>query len=391
MRISATKLNRFSLFGLRISLAFCILALAFRVTLPFGDEPDFTVRALELVEVEFPAWTPYYWLSDGLQHLNVYSSCAVLASPTEVFAQIDGASCGEGMSQVLGRTLLMVLLASPVLLVVAWRGVGLSVLRATVKGKSEELKQRIDALGLSLLVPGMIFYLGLLSHEQLTLLLSLFVFFFWGNWLIVAGLLALIGSLDLGNAVIVAAFLVIHAAITRAVAILGLKWATVLVGVLLAFVYVSGGEGFAYIKYFSLLESKADAILQKSLDADFFDKYPLILRPVITFMTGIFMTPSGVKVFPLYVIYGVGLLVMLNRLRKSHGARPLLSAMLSVTTTIMFFAFLLPDYANAKYYIFLAPFILYSALKVFSRKWVFATLVGTAWMVPLGLLVFRVV
>ena len=169
--MSATKLNCFSLFGLSVALAFCILALAYRVTLPFGDEPDFTVRALELVEVEFPAWTPYYWLSGWLQHLNVFSSCIVIASPTEVLAQIDGASCGEGMSQVLGRTLLMVLLASPVLLVVAWRGVGLAVLRATVKGQSAELNQRIDALGLSLLVPGMIFYLGLLSHEQLTLLI----------------------------------------------------------------------------------------------------------------------------------------------------------------------------------------------------------------------------
>lgn len=389
--MSATKLNRFSLFGLSVALAFCILALAYRVTLPFGDEPDFTVRALELVEVEFPAWTPYYWLSGWLQHLNVFSSCVIIASPTEVFAQIDGASCGEGMSQVLGRTLLMVLLASPVLLVVAWRGVGLAVLRATVKGQSAELNQRIDALGLSLLVPGMIFYLGLLSHEQLTLLISLFVFFFWGNWFIVTGLLALVGSLDLGNAVIVVAFLVIHAVISWAVAMLGLKWATVMVGGLLASVYVSGVEGLTYINYLFLLESKVDAILQKSLGADFFDKYPLILRPVITFMTGIFMTPSGVKVFPLYVVYGVGLLVMINRLRKSHGAGPLLSAMLSVITTIMFFTFMLPDYANAKYYIFLAPFILYSALTVFSRKWVFATMVSMAWMVPLGMLAFRVV
>jgi hypothetical protein len=389
--MSATKLNRFSLFGVSVALAFCILALAYRVTLPFGDEPDFTVRALELVEVEFPAWTPYYWLSGWLQHLNVFSSCVIIASPTEVLAQIDGANCGEGMSQVLGRTLLMVLLASPVLLVVAWRGVGLAVLRATVKGQSAELNQRIDALGLSLLVPGMIFYLGLLSHEQLTLLISLFVFFFWGNWFIVTGLLALIGSLDLGNAVIVVAFLVIHAVISGAVAMLGLKWATVMVGGLLASVYVSGVEGLTYINYLFLLESKADAIQQKSLGADFFDKYPLILRPVITFMTGIFMTPSGVKVFPLYVVYGVGLLVMINRLRKSHGAGPLLSAMLSVITTIMFFTFMLPDYANAKYYIFLAPFILYSALTVFSRKWVFATMVSMAWMVPLGMLAFRVV
>ena len=205
------------------------------------------------------------------------------------------------------------------------------------------------------------------------------------------GLLALIGSLDLGNAVIVVAFLVIHAVISGAVAMLGLKWATVMVGGVLASVYVSGVEGLTYIHYLFLLESKADAILQKSLGADFFDKYPLILRPVITFMTGIFMTPSGVKVFPLYVVYGVGLLVMINRLRKSHGAGPLLSAMLSVITTIMFFTFMLPDYANAKYYIFLAPFILYSALTVFSRKWVFATMVSMAWMVPLGMLAFRVV
>jgi hypothetical protein len=184
---------------------------------------------------------------------------------------------------------------------------------------------------------------------------------------------------------------VIYAVITCALAILGLKWAIIMVGGILATAFVSGVEGLTYIKYLPLLEFKADSILQKSLDADFFDKYPLILRPVITFMTGIFMTPSGIKVFPLYLVYGVSLLVMLKRLGKSHRAGPLMSAMLSVAATIMFFVFILPDYSNAKYYIFLAPFILYSALTVFSRKWVFATLFGMAWMVPFGLLAFRMI
>lgn len=395
MRIVVANLYSFSRFGFLIAFAFCILALAFRGTLPFGDEPDFSVRALELIENDFPAWTPYYWLSGGLQHLNIHSNCTIVASPIDIIARIDGASCGEGVGQVLGRTLFMVLLVSPVLMLVAWRGLGLRVLSAAVKGPLDDLNRRIDALGLSLLVPGMIYYLGLLSHEQLTLLISLFVFFFWGNWLIVLGLLGLISSLDLGNAVIVAAFLVIHIAIFLAVAKLGLILAGILMGAVLAYAYLSGAEGFIYLGYFPVLELKFNAILERALNPDFFDKYPRILSPVITFMTGIFMTPSGVKAFPLYVVYGVALLVMVNRLSKpktkTHMIEPSQLVLLSVTVTVMFFVFLLPDYANAKYYMFLTPFILQSALTVFSRKWIFATLVGAAWIVPLNLLLFRII
>jgi hypothetical protein len=392
MRIGAPYLYSFSRFGVRIVFAFCMLALAFRATLPFGDEPDFTVRAVELIENDFPAWTPYYWLSSRLQHLNVINNCAIVASPTGVMAHIDAVSCEEGVGQVLGRTLFMILLVSPVLLLVAWRGLGLRILTATVKGALDDLNRRIDALGLSLLLPGMVYYLGLLSHEQLTLLLSLFIFFFWGNWLIVVGLLGLIASLDLGNAVIVAAFLTINIGITWAIAILGIKRTSVLLGGFLVYVYFNGVDGLKYISYFPPLESKVKAILEDFSDTDYFDKYTLILRPVITFMTGIFMTPSGVKIFPLFVIYGIALLLMLNRLtfNDKHGKSPYIPALLSAVFTIMFFSFLLPNYANAKYYIFVTPFILHSALTVFTRRSIFVALFGTALTVPLGLLLFRI-
>jgi hypothetical protein len=392
MRIDARCLFGFSRFGFRIGFAFFILALAFRATLPFGDEPDFTVQALYLVENEFDSWTPYYWMHGSLQQLNIYSNCAIVASPTEVTAQIDVASCGEGVGQVLGRTLFMVFITSPIWLVIMWRNLGLVLLSASVRCAPEKINRRIDALGLSLLLPGMIYYLGLLSHEQLTLLISLFVFFFWGNWLIIAGLLGLIGSLDLGNAVVVAAFLAIYIVITWALSIFGIKLASIMLGGFLTYVYMSGLESLNFIGYLPLLESKVNAILQEALDADFIDKYPLILRPIITFMTGVFMMPSGVKIFPLYLIYGAALLVMMNRLRlrKLHDIGSDLPVLLSVIATIMLFSFLLPNYTNAKYYMFLAPFILHSALTVFSRKWIFITLVGSAWMVPVGLILFRI-
>lgn len=389
MRINAPDLYSFSLFGLRIVLAFCVLVLAFRGTLPFGDEPDFEVRAVELVENEFPAWTPYHWLSGSLQRLDVRSNCVVMATPTAITARIYGDRCSEETGQILGRSLLMILLVSPVLIVVAWRGLARAVLIATVKEKPSSLNQRIDALGLSLLMPGMIFYLGLLSHEQLTLLISLFVFFFWGSWLIVASLLALIWSLDMGNAVVVATFAIIYMVTTKLANRLGFKWATLMVGLLLLSAYVSGVEGLTYLQHVPLLEPKVTAILHKAVNADFHDKYPVILRPLVTLLTGIFMTPSGVKILPLYAVYGVGLIAMVTRLRLRLGTEPDLILLLSVLTTIMLFTFLMPDYANAKYYIFLAPFVVQAALTVFSRAWVFGVLVSTAWMVPFGLMIFR--
>lgn len=391
MRIVANDMFSFSRFGLSIAFAFCMLALGFRATLPFGDEPDFAVRSVELVENEFSAWTPYYWLSDELKYLKIDASCKIVASPTNVMARIEGSSCGEGAVQVLWRTLLMIFIASPVLLLVALRGFGLGLLSLTVCGPRDDLNRRIDAIGLSLLIPGMIFYLGLLSHEQLTLLISLFIFFFWGNWYIVAGLLALIGSLDLGNSIVIATFILMHTLIVCALASLGAKLTYVILGCMLTYFYSVGYESLTHIRNLQLLDSKIDDIINQAQYADFRDKYPLILRPIIIFMTGVFMTPSGIKIIPLYIFYGITLLIFLNRLRhlsqqKNKLAQPFL---LSISSTILSFSFILPNYTNAKYYIFMVPFILYLALKVFSRQSIFFYFGGTALMVPFGLMLFR--
>jgi hypothetical protein len=392
MRINPPHLFSFSRFGLGIVFVFFILTLAFRGTLPFGDEPDFTVRALELVKSDFPAWTPYYWISGVLQQLNVNSNCVIVASPTEVTARIDAASCDEEVGQVLARVFVILFLVTPVLLLVAFRGFGFAVLCATVKGPPNELNRRIDSLGLSLLLPSMIYYLGLLSHEQFTLMISLFIFFFWGNWLIITVLLGLIGFLDLGNAVVVAVFVFLNVIIPWAAVRLGIKSVGVLITVFLSYTYLNGLDGLAFIGYLPILEFKVNAIWTKLITSDFFDKYPLILRPVIAFMTGVFMTPSGIKILPLYLLYGTAILVMVNRLRqlKFQGDENSVPVLLSVLTTIFFFSFLLPNYANAKYYIFLAPFILYSALSVFSRQRIFTTLVISALMVPVGMILFKI-
>jgi hypothetical protein len=241
----------------------------------------------------------------------------------------------------------------------------------------------------------MIYYLGLLSHEQFTLVISLLVSVCWGNWWLVLGLAGYMFSLDLGNGVIVFAFLAVYLVIAMVWRLAGFRGVFAFLLALGALAYFGGYELLNYVQIVPLLADKATAIFEKSLTAEFLDKYPIILRPVITYITGVFMTPAGIKAVPVHLMFAISIGIGLWRLRVQFNhhrftARPAISTlveassggvyergvqsarrqlpMIAALTTIVSFSLLMPDYANAKYYMFLAPFFARPMVDVFGRQ-----------------------
>ena len=390
-KISIRTLPRTSRHGFLCVLAFSFWTVLLRLVLPFGDEPDFTVRAIELVDSKnHSPWSPYYWMINLLDGIKVESFCQPAASPATILGTIDSPTCTEPIEQVALRVGLTLVCSAPLLLIVVYRHATLKILAALgFRLKSTELSERLDALGTSLVIPGMIYYLGLLSHEQFSLSISLLISVVWGYWPLVIILATYTMALDIGNGAVVFAFLSIYIFINSTYRLLGSNGLTLLlIGAIFLFL-VGGYDLLGYIQFLPILSDKAEAIYIKSLTADFLEKYPIIFRPIITYITAIFMTPTGIKAAPVQLMFAIAISIGIYRLRVNWQGKPRSSpamatkqrqsrlleiggtkflTMIAALTTIVLLSLMLPDYANAKYYMFLTPFIMLPFMAVFERR-----------------------
>jgi len=134
------------------------------------------------------------------------------------------------------------------------------------------------------------------------------------------------------------------------------------------------------------IQSKFSQIYNSIIEKSAYDNYPLVLRPVITYMSFIFMSSSGIKSILLYIVVSIFFVYTLIRgfrqykfeemlTRKFSGDNPKVDeftssiiALLVVITTITCFVYMLPTHAYAKYYIFMIPFVVLFLLQ-FINKW----------------------
>ena len=295
------KIKIVSSFGLVSSLFFIIFSFLGRVLFPFGDEPDFTVRAPRVIFGEHPWWSPYSIFHDLLANLEVVSTCSIEASATSMWMSI-GTNCTENIEQIIVRFILTILVAFPLLYAITMRKSFVTMMYfLNFKLSAKEWNYRLDALSLSILIPSMIYYFGIFAEEQFTLVLSLFIFLFWGSWILTTFIFSLVMYIDLGNSIVLLTFILFGLFFTFISKKINIK---VSITLMLSIVFIAFILGFSFLTYLeniSLLASKAEAMYNKGLG--FENKYPVILRPVVTYMTGVFMTPSGVKMIFLYLVY----------------------------------------------------------------------------------------
>ena len=280
--------------GLMWILLFCLLAFIGRILLPFGDEPDFPVRAPHVLFGEHPIWSPYYLFSEWFNYLDVDVSarfnvigCKIDAGALSLWATISS-SCSDDLIPIIIRWISTLIILSPIFLIIIFRRGFIKFANIfTLKLSDKEWNLRIDSLGISMLFPGAIYYLGLLSVEQLHLALALYIFLFWGFWLPILGLLAILFSVDFGNSIVVLAFVLIMILFTI---IRRLNRTLYFLGLLSL---ISFGLIFDYqlLNIITTLDFLPDKLIGMSIaivdnytihQSELVTKYSIVWRPVVT-------------------------------------------------------------------------------------------------------------
>lgn len=377
-----------------------------RVLFPFGDEPDFGFRAENLIDKEHYVWSPYYLTSNILQQIDINSHCKIDANAFSIWPHIDSESCTQNIDQVFFRILLTLFVTSPLLLIIIYQKlifIFLSKFHSSISKNDWNL--RIEAMMLTLMFPSVIYYTGILADEQFTLILSFLVFIFWGIWWIIFPLTILIALVDFGNSIVVASFILSIFLLKFFISHLKLKSTLIITAAFLILIFMASSFSLEYLTSFDLFSGKASAMAELLEEGDYRNKYPVLLRPVITFMSFIFMLPSGVKIVPLYILYfylTVAILLKIkkryvlikkqrvdnkNKIQSFNNSITFLASPLAVT---LLFIFIAPNYSFAKYYIFTLPFIVYFYISNFGSSNVAKLFIFSTLFTFLSLLLFRI-
>jgi hypothetical protein len=112
---------------------------------------------------------------------------------------------------------------------------------------------------------------------------------------------------------------------------------------------------------------------------DINNKYPVFLRPLITFSSMSFMLPNPTVLFPFiyiaifsFFIYSIKKVrADMRSLRKNSFFLRDVPFFLAALTLVITMPMILPGYSNGKYYIFLVPFLILFFRYFYSKSKIF--------------------
>lgn len=355
-----------------------LLYLISRLLLPYGDEPDWLVRKFELLALSDSFWTPYYFFSSLMHHAAVNpSDCLIEASATSLGGHFSS-GCFTRFYDNVNRFLITFILMFPIIAVLFFKNYSGSFKKFELTYCNPNL--RLAALCMSLFFPGVIYYLGVFSPEQLSLVICLLLIVFYDRIVIVLLLFALAALVDFGNALVFMLFFLYFRSSLSVANRFGLKMffiasvllmlAALVAGYVVLSVFESYGPYLGSIM--APVLGKASAIFEALEQGGYAEKYPVFLRPLITYMSSIFLLPSGFKatiaiIFTTLCLMVFSLLFVVNKTYKKREVLPeVYLFLLCPVFFVCMMTFLIPNYAFAKYYIFTMPFVLYGFLNFVS-------------------------
>lgn len=373
-----------------------ILVFLSRYFYPFGYEPDFWIRAPAYILGENHVWNIIEFdvvdylrdiFSIIYKNINFDVKCnfpvesvkqhliegSSINTPTSLWQKIDHYTCTQNFNQIFLRISLYLLFFS-----IFW--IMLFSLSFLDK-KNTSFYQNTFSICLSLFFPSMIFYTGLLSKEQIVLLFSLFFILFRNSSISILFLFIVI-ALDFGNGFFVLIYFIGNLFFNLIYKFFNLK---VYVFVILSLIIVSylfsvHILNYILINYENYLPSFINSFLRGIIDhhyvEGFLDKYPLFLRPIITFMSFNFFIPGNIKIIPLYFYSFVFLTLLLfnaifiqykrlNAIEKEILSNKIIEV-INASVIIIITVLILPAYCNAKYYIFLLPLFFSLGLVIYG-------------------------
>ncbi|WP_198360692.1 hypothetical protein [Thalassotalea crassostreae] len=361
----------------------CIVA---RFSFPFGDEPDYNYRAYQIIQDSHPIISPYHWLEGMLSNLDINSNCQINSTPTSLNVSIDAESCQQPFYQALIRIFIALFFTIPILMLCVTKH----------KSDNPQFNFRQISILLSLCFPGFIYYLGVLADEQLVLFLSILIVLYFKNIYVVIALLMAIFAIDAGSFIVVLFFYCLTIVYQWLYSIKGFSWLLTVATIQIIVFYVLGTEILKNIPYIPIIAEKAEAMFYALESKDLVDKYPVILRPIITYMSFIFFTPAYVKSPILYAAIGCLIFYSIFKLAKNFKSieishvNDFIVPSIAGFVSILCIVFVFPSYVNAKYYVFMLPFFIAAALPVLSYKKIFYTFICINLMLHVNLIYFKI-
>jgi hypothetical protein len=210
--------------------------------------------------------------------------------------------------------------------------------------------------------------------------LSLLIFLFWGSPNLFALTIFIISLIDIGTGLIVLVYYFFIYSISFFSRYL-LKILYLFFIILLFFIFFRTyiiNFIINYLPYvgeiFFFAENNANA-------AGLLEKYPIYLRPVITYLSFIFLTPAKIKIIPLYFIFTFFIFLFFIKIYKKisfieyHKKKKFFNNDILILFSSIFFiictVLIAPLYSLSKYFLFITPFILRSFLYIFQEKKIF--------------------
>ena len=351
--------------GVIYTLAFMILIAIGHLIFPLIDEPDY------IAQVGRMSWHNFYSIFvNSIDIYYVIEQCQIISERGGFFSKIS-IGCFEGNVTYFFERMRFTLFATlPLILILLFKTQVYYLFNLKSVIDLVEWDKRVTVISLCMIFPGMTTSLGYLSPEVVFYMLSLMIFLFFGRYLVLIPILYTLFILDEGNVMVVSVFMVTYITFYIAYKYVNKRFLIIVFLTTLFLTYMYGND-FLFWLADNLESTKVKTIMYST--PELFDKYPKLLRPIITIISGIFMTASGIKspfvyplvLFSLYIIFFKNSSLKnainekINRPLSLRRIVPIVGA-LSAIATISGVVFSLPTHAWAKYYLFLLPFLLFS-------------------------------
>jgi hypothetical protein len=363
--------------NIKLFIIFYIILFVARFILPYGDEPDFDFRVFELLYSEKNEINPYK-LFDG------------------IFNEFDWLSY-EGTQVPVEMNFFRIHFTFFFVLILVTIGFYLSKFNNKNINQTDSINN-LEALLLSLIFPSVWFHLGVLAEEQYILALFLISILFRNSiiGLLLLGILA--WPVDIGNTIVYCSFLMLFIFYFVILKYMGIKVAALVGFIIIILSAVVGMNLLELISIVPVIGEKAAHIYEQYTNVyDINDKYPIYYRPIITFLSIIFMLPiSKMLFFPTYILFTFAMILIYRRARivKFVPNRQDLidyAYFFSALNLLISFPLILPGFSNAKYYVFVIPFLVVFVLRYFKSRKIYNWIVWLNMSVLLQLYIFYLI
>ncbi len=380
----------FSRFGIITVTLFILFSVLFQIILPFGDEPDFGYHAPRYQsEILSSNYILYHIFPYVLDYMSYISSCSIASSPLSMNFDLNYESCSRDYIHIVGRVFFVFLTFIPLFFVLICRSFFYSAFFFKKSSKEKFLFiNRINALSISIVLSSYIYYSNVLSYDSLRLMLTSLLVLFTERIIFSLLILLTVFSMDVGDSIVIGLFISINVCCSLLIYKFGLKALFPFTFSLVLAAFCFGADLLYIASFVEPISDKVNSIIDSYKNINYHDKYPVILRPVVTFMSFVLFTPSYLKPVGAYFISLIALLLLFRRVLKNdiiacssnslegtglsdsgceYVKRKVISGFFAAVTTVLVVIFVLPNYSTAKYYVFMLPFM-FSFILMYKTK-----------------------